>query len=89
MSIGTIKNRVDKAVEQAQKINQTENFKSIEVSLLDEIFQGNKPVLTGVDAHFTYCFLHRSFKKTRTQQRADRIESLAKQLVLPDICPLY
>lgn len=27
---------------------------------------------------------HRSFKKTRTQKRADRIESLAKQLSLPN-----
>jgi hypothetical protein len=27
------------------------------VGLHDEIFQGNQPVLTGVDAHSTYCYL--------------------------------
>jgi hypothetical protein len=29
----------------------------IRVGLHDEIFQGNQPVLAGVDAHSTYCYL--------------------------------
>ena len=57
LSIGTIKNRVAEAVEQARKINQSEDLRGIEVGLLDEIFQGEQPVLTGVDTHSTYCFL--------------------------------
>lgn len=57
ISVGTIKNRVGEAVEKARKINQAEDLKSIEVGLLDEIFQGEQPVLAGVDARSTYCFL--------------------------------
>lgn len=57
ISIGTIHNRVTAAVEKARQINQTQDLSSIDVALLDELFQGNRPVLTGVDADSTYCFL--------------------------------
>jgi hypothetical protein len=57
LSIGTIHNRVQEAVEKARKINQSQDLSSIEVALLDELFQGNRPVLTGIDAQSTYCFL--------------------------------
>ncbi len=57
LSIGTIHNRVKEAREKVEKINKSQDLSSIEVALLDELFQGNRPVLTGVDAHSTYCFL--------------------------------
>lgn len=57
LSIGTIHNRIKEATEKARKINQTQDLSTIEVALLDELFQSNRPVLTGVDAHSTYCFL--------------------------------
>nr|WP_263858284.1 hypothetical protein [Waterburya agarophytonicola] len=57
LSIGTIHNRIKQAVQKAQKINQAQDLSPIEVALLDELFQSNRPVLTGVDAHSTYCFL--------------------------------
>lgn len=57
LSIGTVHNRVQEAVQKAKKINQSPDLSSIEVALLDEIFQGNRPVLTGIDARSTYCFL--------------------------------
>jgi hypothetical protein len=57
ISVGTIHNRVQEAVPQVRKINQSQDLSSIEVALLDELFQGNRPVLTGIDAHSTYCFL--------------------------------
>ncbi len=57
LSIGTIHNRVTEATEKARKINQSQDLSSIEVALLDELFQGPRPVLTGVDAHSIYCFL--------------------------------
>ncbi len=57
ISIGTIHNRVTAAVEKARTINQTQDLSSIKVPLLDELFQGSQPVLTGVDADSTYCFL--------------------------------
>ena len=57
LSIGTIHNRVIEATEKARKINQAQDLSSIKVPLLDELFQGPRPVLTGVDADSTYCFL--------------------------------
>ena len=57
LSIATIHNRVREADPSARKINQAQDLSSIDVALLDEIFQGSRPVLTGVDADSTYCFL--------------------------------
>lgn len=57
LSIGTIHNRIKEATEKARQINQNQDLSSIDVALLDELFQGNRPVLTRVDAHSTYCFL--------------------------------
>ena len=57
LSMGTIHNRVQGAVQTARKINQAQDLSSIDVALLDELFQGTRPVLTGVDADSTYCFL--------------------------------
>ncbi len=57
LSIGTIYNRVQEAVQKARKINQSQDLSSIKVPLLDELFQGPRPVLIGVDSDSTYCFL--------------------------------
>ncbi len=57
VSIGTIHNRVIEATQKARNINQTLDLSPIKVALLDELFQGNQPVLTGVDVNSTYCFL--------------------------------
>ncbi|MDJ0592694.1 MAG: hypothetical protein QNJ72_22350 [Pleurocapsa sp. MO_226.B13] len=57
LSIGTIHNRVIEATEKARNINQAQDLSSIDVGLLDELFQGSRPILTGVDADSTYCFL--------------------------------
>lgn len=45
------------AVEKARNINHDRDLSSIDVALLDELFHGPRPVLTGVDADSTYCFL--------------------------------
>ncbi|WP_229642997.1 hypothetical protein [Waterburya agarophytonicola] len=57
LSIGTIHNRVIAATEKARNINQAQDLSSIEVALLDELFHSTQPILTGVDADSTYCFL--------------------------------
>ena len=57
LSIGTIHNRIMEAVQKARKINQSQDLSPIKVPLLDELFQGSRPVLTGVDGDSTYCFL--------------------------------
>lgn len=57
MSVGTIHNRLQSAADKAATINLTQDLSAIKVGLHDEIFQGNQPVLVGVDAESTYCYL--------------------------------
>lgn len=57
LSIGTVHNKVIEAVAKARNINQNQDLSAIKVPLLDELFQGSRPVLTEVDADSTYCFL--------------------------------
>ena len=57
ISIGTVHNRLEAAAMTADEINQSQDLSGIEVGLLDEIFQANRPVLVGVDAASTYCYL--------------------------------
>jgi hypothetical protein len=57
VSLGTIRNIVHDAVAKARTINAQEPLHAIRVGLLDEIFQTQLPVLVGVDAASSYCFL--------------------------------
>lgn len=57
VSIGTIHNRLQRAAAKAATINRAQDLSSIRVGLHDEIFQGAMPVLAGVDAASTYCYL--------------------------------
>jgi hypothetical protein len=57
ISLGTVHNIVHSAVPQARRINRQYNLSSIRIGLLDEIFQADDPVLVGVDAASTFCFL--------------------------------
>ena len=57
ISVGTVHNRLEAAAVTADEINQSQDLSGIEVGLLDEIFQSNRPVLVGVDAASTYGYL--------------------------------
>ncbi|PZO49587.1 MAG: hypothetical protein DCF15_16740 [Phormidesmis priestleyi] len=57
ISIGTVHNRLEAAAVQATEINQGQDLSGIKVSLHDEIYQADKPVLVGVDAASTCCYL--------------------------------
>ena len=57
ISIGTVHNRLEAAAARAAEVNQSQDLSGIKVGLLDEIFQADKPVLVGVDAASTYCYL--------------------------------
>lgn len=43
--------------ESASEVNEAQDLSKIKVGLHDEIFQGSQPVLAGVDAASTYCYL--------------------------------
>ena len=60
ISIGTIHNRLEAAAATAAEIDQSQDLSGIEVGLHDEIYQSNRPVLVGIDAASTYCYLLQS-----------------------------
>ena len=57
ISVGTVHGVLQSATQQAGVINRQQDLSGIRVGLHDEIFHGGKPVLAGVDAHSTYCYL--------------------------------
>ncbi len=57
ISVATVHNRVQSVVEKAQSINQSQDLSGVKVGLNDEIFQSRLPVLAGIDAFSTYCYL--------------------------------
>jgi len=48
---------VHSPVPDAERINQQYDLSTIRIGLLDEIFQADDPILVGVDATSTFCFL--------------------------------
>src|SRR5271155_1434598 len=57
ISIGTVHHALQLATRQAGIVNHDQDLSGILVGLHDEIFQGTLPVLAGVDAASTYCYL--------------------------------
>ena len=57
VSLGAVHDTLQSAARQAGVINDGEDLSGIRVGLHDEIFQGSTPVLAGVDAASTYCYL--------------------------------
>ncbi|HEY4973835.1 MAG TPA: hypothetical protein VII41_09520, partial [Steroidobacteraceae bacterium] len=57
ISIGTVHNVLQSAARRAGVINNEQDLSGIPVGLHDEIFQGSMPVLAGVCAASTYCYL--------------------------------
>ena len=57
VSVGCVHDVLQSATRQASAVNQGQDLSGIRVGLHDEIFQGATPVLAGVDAASTYCYL--------------------------------
>ena len=57
ISVGCVHDVLQAATRQAGIINRQQDLSGIRVGLHDEIFQGATPVLAGVDAASTYCYL--------------------------------
>ena len=57
ISAGGVHNLHQLAARRADEINRAQDLSRIRVGLHDEIFHCNEPVLVGVDAHSTYCYL--------------------------------
>jgi len=57
VSLGCVHDVLQAATRQASAINHDQDLSGIRVGLHDEVFQGATPVLAGVDAQSTYCYL--------------------------------
>ena len=57
ISVGCVHDVLQAATRKASAINQGQDLSGIRVGLHDELFQGATPVLAGVDAASTYCYL--------------------------------
>jgi hypothetical protein len=59
LSVGTVHNIVEQAVDTARQINERQDLSRVRIGADDEIFQARCPVLVGVDTESTYCYLLR------------------------------
>jgi hypothetical protein len=57
LSLGSVFNMVHSAVARARQINESQDLSAVRIGADDEIFQVGQPVLVGVDAGSTYCYL--------------------------------
>jgi hypothetical protein len=57
LSLGSVHNIVADAVARAHQVNDREDLSCVRIGVHDEIFQAGAPVLVGVDAYSTYCYL--------------------------------
>ena len=57
LSLGAVHKIVQQAVDPARAVNDRQDLSGVRIGAHDEIFQAGKPVLVGVDAHSTYCYL--------------------------------
>ncbi len=57
ISVGTVHNVLQAAVAQARACNEQQDLCGVRIGAHDEIFQSARPVLVGVDADSTYCYL--------------------------------
>lgn len=57
ISLGTIHTILQEAIGEAQSIQEKEDLSPIKAASNDEIFQGNQPVLAGVDLDTTYTYM--------------------------------
>ena len=84
LSLGTIYNIVSQAVQKAQPINNAQDLSSIGVGILDEIFQACQPVLVGIDARSTYCYLLAAEDQRDETTWGVHLLELAKKGLHPD-----
>ena len=84
ISPGSVHNIVHSAVPHAQRINQQYDLSTIRIGLLDEIFQAGAPVLVGVDAKSTFCFLLSPEEHRDTDTWGIRLLELVDRGFAPD-----
>jgi hypothetical protein len=65
ISVGSVHDILQSAAEKAAAVNREQDLSAIREGLHDELFQGTMPVLAGVCARSTYCYLTPTTDKPR------------------------
>jgi hypothetical protein len=84
ISIGTVHNVLHAAAEQARVINGAQDLSRIRTGLHDELFHGGKPVLAGVCAESTYCYLLAAAEHRDADTWGVHLLDVARQGLRPD-----
>jgi hypothetical protein len=84
LSIGTIHAWVEQAAQRAGAINRAQDLSGVRVGLHDEIFQGEQPVLAGIDAASTYCYLLQGVEQRDADTWGVHLLDAAKQGLDPE-----
>jgi len=84
VSLGCVHDVLEAATRQASAINHDQDLSGIRVGLHDEIFQGATPVLTGVDAQSTYCYLLAAEERRDADTWGVHLLDAAEQGLRPD-----
>ena len=84
VSVGCVHDVIQAATREASAINHDQDLSSIRVGLHDEIFQGATPVLAGVDAQSTYCYILAAEQRRDADTWGVHLLDAAEQGLRPD-----
>ena len=84
ISMGTVHNVLRSAAEQAGVINGAQDLSRIRTGLHDELFHGGMPVLAGVCAQSTYCYLLAAEQQRDADTWGVHLLDAAQQGLKPD-----
>jgi hypothetical protein len=84
ISLGTVHDILQEAVQGARCYNSAQDLSDIHIGALDEIFQSRQPVFVGADVASTYCFLLSLEEHRDTETWAIRLLELEDQGFHPD-----
>ena len=84
ISVGAVHDVLQSAARRAGVINDDQDLSGIRVGLHDEIFQGSTPVLAGVDAGSTYCYLLAAAERRDADTWGVHLLDAARQGLDPD-----
>src|SRR3954468_23145434 len=84
VSLGRVHDVLQSVTRQASVINRDQDLSGIRVGLHDEIFQGATPVLAGVDAASTYCYLLATEHRRNADTWGVHLLDAAEQGLRPD-----
>ena len=84
VSVGCVHDVLQAATREASAVNHDQDLSGIRVGLHDEIFQGATPVLAGVDAASTYCYLLAAEQRRDADTWGVHLLDAAEQGLRPD-----